>query len=380
MTGPGFRSGADDDVAAVTGIDAAAEYALMSADADTYVPSDPRLVDLDDPTWHRPRFRPTDLPELRWRIVADSARVLPAIFADTIVKNRQHIYPPSMLARWRAGQSQSAGSTGLEMAAAEITRLAEAELFYVAPDMTALAITAGADLPSFTFGPDVLPAPTGLIVFDGPPLLLYDEPTDRPDMPLAAYVVAIAWGPLGPAPTVRFPGGTWFSAYTDRDLTLPHDDIPGRRVSPPLLYDNEFIVHDNVDTDTVRAQVADRDTVARIIPSVLSAFLMMREPFVADVHVTADRPARRRLARDGHPHDTTVRVVRLRHRAPTQRAESDDDGTPRVWSHQWMVSGHWRRQWYPSAGQHRPKYIHPYAKGPADAPMLVRDTVHVWDR
>ena len=48
----------------------------------------------------------------------------------------------------------------------------------------------------------------------------------------------------------------------------------------------------------------------------------------------------------------------------------------RDWSHRWLVSGHWRNQWYPSEGVRRPIWIDAFVKGPSDAPLLVRPTVY----
>ena len=45
-----------------------------------------------------------------------------------------------------------------------------------------------------------------------------------------------------------------------------------------------------------------------------------------------------------------------------------DSGGP-AWQCQWIVSGHWRRQFYRSSGAHKPRYIAPYVKGPADKPL-----------
>ncbi|MEV6871666.1 hypothetical protein [Amycolatopsis sp. NPDC051128] len=38
---------------------------------------------------------------------------------------------------------------------------------------------------------------------------------------------------------------------------------------------------------------------------------------------------------------------------------------------------HWRNQWYPLRGEHRPVWINPHVKGPQDAPLRTGDTVHV---
>jgi hypothetical protein len=51
-----------------------------------------------------------------------------------------------------------------------------------------------------------------------------------------------------------------------------------------------------------------------------------------------------------------------------------------AWTKRWVVSGHWRNQWYPSIGAHRQRYILPYVKGPADKPLDPRATVHALRR
>jgi len=67
------------------------------------------------------------------------------------------------------------------------------------------------------------------------------------------------------------------------------------------------------------------------------------------------------------PHETTCNVVVLRRQSDRHRA--DAEGGPVEWSHQWIVRGHWRKQFYPKAGRNVPIFIAPYIKGPADKPM-----------
>jgi len=42
---------------------------------------------------------------------------------------------------------------------------------------------------------------------------------------------------------------------------------------------------------------------------------------------------------------------------------------PPEWRVQWLVAGHWRRQYYPALKAHKPRYIAPHVKGPADKPL-----------
>jgi len=87
-----------------------------------------------------------------------------------------------------------------------------------------------------------------------------------------------------------------------------------------------------------------------------------------------DRATRRQIERmsGGSKTVSSVRVIRLRE--PTVRTEHGA-GRGVEWSHRWIVGSHWRNQWYPSTGQHRPRLIEAYQKGPADKPLVVRDTV-----
>lgn len=59
-----------------------------------------------------------------------------------------------------------------------------------------------------------------------------------------------------------------------------------------------------------------------------------------------------------------VKTVILRR--PERKGEPSGDGEKRDWSCSWIVSSHWRRQYYPSTGDHRPKYIAAHLKGPED--------------
>jgi hypothetical protein len=77
------------------------------------------------------------------------------------------------------------------------------------------------------------------------------------------------------------------------------------------------------------------------------------------------RPDRRRLAK-AHQKEPDVRVVILR-RERQKVVKTIEQQVE--WSCQWVVAGHWRNQWYPSADVHRPIFIEPYIKGPENKPI-----------
>jgi hypothetical protein len=65
----------------------------------------------------------------------------------------------------------------------------------------------------------------------------------------------------------------------------------------------------------------------------------------------------------------SVRFVLL-HRQARDRNESI--GAERKHQHRWLVSGHFRNEWYPSEQTHKVVSIAPYVKGPTLAPLLPR--------
>lgn len=62
-------------------------------------------------------------------------------------------------------------------------------------------------------------------------------------------------------------------------------------------------------------------------------------------------------------------VVTLRSKAPRPGAAIGD--VP--WSHRWVVSGHWREQFYPSENAHHTIWVDSYVKGPETLPLILKD-------
>lgn len=80
--------------------------------------------------------------------------------------------------------------------------------------------------------------------------------------------------------------------------------------------------------------------------------------------------------------EAPIRVVQLRRReAPSTTPMASGDGAPVEWSCRWVVSGHWRNQFYRSSGERKLVYIMPFVKGPADKPFkAVAQTVYEVNR
>ena len=87
-----------------------------------------------------------------------------------------------------------------------------------------------------------------------------------------------------------------------------------------------------------------------------------------------DRAGRKR-AQAAMPHlaePPLIKTVLLRrvdyvNRHPGPKGE----GEPVNWSHRWVVSRHWREQWFPSENRHKSIVIEAHVKGPADKPLWI---------
>ena len=62
-----------------------------------------------------------------------------------------------------------------------------------------------------------------------------------------------------------------------------------------------------------------------------------------------------------------VRFILLRRMA---REQGQAKGVGQTYSHRWLVSGHFRHQWYPSEQTHKVIWIEPYVKGPEGTPLV----------
>ena len=286
----------------------------------------------------------------------------------------------------------------------ELRRLRSAALYWVSEEMTRLCLAAAPGMPAFYPRPEDLPSPSGFIYFALPigdyepwDIIEYADggQVDAAPAPAGGYqVCAASWGPFDNGGRWKH-GGTWLTFYT----------VPGERQAaalaahgltaaeirqlearlPPLRIDNEAAIPaspaDHPASERPLAEaVQDTNSTARWMHLVLAAFRLMATARTAQVQEhPAPRPARKRAARAQvtqpgspvHLVDVTAGAVH-RDRVP-------DNGRPgRAYTIRWVVSGHWRNQWYPAAELHRPRWIDGYVKGPADAPLKITSTVRVF--
>lgn len=289
----------------------------------------------------------------------------------------------------------------------ERSRLATAELYYVTEDMTRLATAAAESLPVHSFHAEDVPAESGFMLFSEP-LGTYTSTKVRNMQDTLVHVVAVSWGP---SQMVQPGAGIWMTFWSFTDIestarTLQRDGGMSsnkayefvRQNMSTLAWDNELVMHygasqigivsedssynqprgtsEPIDPEQGWEQV--RGTTMEWAQVTRAAWLLITQPGVTDVEDLAQsRAIRRRAERNGY-NASPVRVVRVHDRANApERASGDTD--ERTYHVRWTVRGHWRNQWYPSRGEHRPVWINPHVKGPSDAPLHTSETVHLLD-
>jgi hypothetical protein len=103
-------------------------------------------------------------------------------------------------------------------------------------------------------------------------------------------------------------------------------------------------------------------------------WVLMKQRLHVERAERADRPTRRRLARQHSPlAERFIKVVTLRRIEERKPTEGEAQHVERT--HRWIVSGHWRNQWYAAERMHRLIWIHPFIKGPDDMPLVEKRVV-----
>jgi len=119
---------------------------------------------------------------------------------------------------------------------------------------------------------------------------------------------------------------------------------------------------------------SDSHRTKRFEKRMMALFRLIQQGNIMDeARTKAPRHLVDRAKKLGQPKPKAVRVISLRRREGSGRSNG---ATDRTYFHQWYVRGHWRNQWYPSRGVHRPVWISPHLKGPDDAPVLTGTKVY----
>jgi hypothetical protein len=245
--------------------------------------------------------------------------------------------------------------------------LRHAELYWVASDMAALAMSSGAQLAAARWATADRPSACGLILFDGGIGNVEARGVNIP-------VEACTWGP--------YEGGLLVWTFMSRrrlNAEIENVGQVGSDAAPPLVP----VQGDLLPVTTEPVPMAELEASALpVIQALAASWLLMQQPQLVDrTRERPDKSAQRNAARNGLS-DPEVTVIDLRRLYAPQDADPDEGREGgRRYRHRWVVSGHWRQQAYgPERSLRRQQWIPAYVKGPDGAPLLATERVNVWRR
>lgn len=287
-------------------------------------------------------LRPVDLPRLRDDLITFAG-------TETAAGLRAIDVQDERLSKGTAAAVELAAQHHLGK---EVDALRRSDLFYVTPELTDLALAAAGSLPSFGYEPTDVPSQQGFAYFAH---AIQDVDGDG----IAVPVVAAGWYVTDT--------GVVVITYVERDA-YPKAVAATSGLFPPVFPIGCCAVP--FGQPAYLGQVPETGSV--FLAALKATWLLMRQPLADDQAAIYDRASRRRFEREGID-PPPVRVISLR-RPPPGGASGDG---AREWYHSWIVRGHWRMQAYGvGRRQHRPVWIAPHVKGPADAPLLGGEKVY----
>lgn len=275
----------------------------------------------------------------------------------------------------------------------EAESLNQSETFFVTADMGRIVDVAARTLPFEVLRQTDLPCPSGFVYFD--------EVLSNVDPSLLGQarrwfwpIRAIRWGPTRLQDQTR--PGIEVAIYADgpNDHLISADregsQWPASRHRLWLedydgwAFDLDWF-HAEPDNPSDRypePDVAQRGGVVGAVVwqrKVLLSFFRLCFQKIAVIHRETSRQGTRQALRGGlrAPDPGTIQIVKLRREA---RPPGPASSSPIEWSHQWIVKGFWRNQWYPSLGRHQSIYIHDFIKGPTDKPLVIKDRIYSLER
>lgn len=268
--------------------------------------------------------------------------------------------------------------------------LREGEVFFVGTDFCRLIEAAQESLPDATFRPEMVPTLSGWAWLEKPLQLPMTAEQQKFAEREAEEYASVRAGTSEIVTNLRVDALGWiadggayhFTAYTMTragESTLITHTRTGASVTT-RMWEYLFMPTANWSMrpgQSLAARIAEFEQAAsaesRYVRTdihemryVIAMCLLMEQRILTTRREPLDRARRRRIARAGLERDH-LQVVTLRR---YQERGADAEHAAEVdWSCRWIVRGHWRQQYYASTGEHRPKWIMPFVKGPEDKPM-----------
>lgn len=232
-----------------------------------------------------------------------------------------------------------------------------ARTFVWAEEVVPLLAAGAATLRDVMLYPDMIPEQHGFVLFERP-IDLLDGGVVRPDTGELVTIDALLWGVHG--------NRAWINSFVWG--AEPHyPDLPSLPCMPAVWEMGEplELSYDRAATQT--SNPVQQEVIRRTVQIFAAMLLFLGQRILVTRQARPMRSIRRRSRREEPHFDPVVRVVELRRKEA--RDHSQDAGDPVDWHCRWLVSGHWRQQWFPSQQRHQPVWITPYVKGPDDKPL-----------
>lgn len=318
-----------------------------------------------------------------------TARTLPEVRAE-LVQWLADTGPHGGPERWAQGLDAPYADMERRAATQWKVALQAAELFYVASDMTRMAVSAGLALPSYRLHPEDLPATHGLLLWE-------EAVTD-------AYwggalsgcpIIGMSWAVRGGGVQIRTWSlrDDWITDTAQGDARSGIADLTPAQVRVVRLRNPQPIVcmssgHlpfgkvpgwlSTMPEDTSGMTVAELEDHSKQAGrqeqaerALLVTWLLMGQTLAREEKTVPSKASVKHLRRLDPDLLTSVRYVQLRHAGSVPAARGSGAGRP--YQFRWIVRGHWRNHWYPSRNAHRPIWIDTHMKGPDGAPILDPD-------
>lgn len=261
----------------------------------------------------------------------------------------------------------------------------KAEVIYTSPAMSSLTAHAAKSLPGFNLREEDVPCPAGMIFwgYEGQMLSSMrgtDIAEDRVPMAAIGWELAEAQGKVGLFLCMFVESEELIQTQLSLGMTKA-EEISMRKMLPTVVNaigHTAWVAFGDVDVpiqELIKTGGVDADVL--ISTAVLkTAWLLMDQELTESTREEASRASVKRMRNMGSKRPTDVRVIDIKRRPSSGKGS----GSGREYRHKFLVNGHWRNQWYPGLGEHRPVWISPYLKGPENAPMLDGKKVYTWHR
>ncbi|WP_137648196.1 hypothetical protein [Bifidobacterium moukalabense] len=239
-------------------------------------------------------------------------------------------------------------------------QLSTAQLWWVSRDMTKLAEDT-AQAGNFPTAPP--PSQCGMVFFDGGVRrITFDVTDDRTQETVGtARIAAIHWS-CGADGRIE-----QIAPYTDYPQALR--DTGAAQAGLPVI---------NFGNDVWDDFTGGHEYCLLLLQAV---FTLSGQPSICQTK-PAQPGGRHPLPAKFDPEIRKVKMLVLRenlHRPG--ESDGDDERVRREYSHRFIVRGFWREQAYgPNHSLRRRQWIPPFVKGPADKPLICKDTVRIWKR